>query len=99
MVVVGGRGVASREFEFEANCWRRCSNVFMLLRCSLIGMPASESSGYCLPIEQASLQRCLIDHIETLCSCVIFEVTQMAGNPNTIFWGWLNIGTANQIIR
>lgn len=27
----GGVMVVSREFEFEANCWRRCSNVFILL--------------------------------------------------------------------
>lgn len=42
---------------FEANCWRRCSNVFILLKLSMFneGFPASQSSGYCLPMEQTSL--------------------------------------------
>lgn len=32
--MVGGEGVVvtSREFELEANCWRRCSKAFMLLK-------------------------------------------------------------------
>lgn len=47
--------VASRESDVEANCWRRCSNVFMLRQVSFKVLSASGSSGYCLAMERTSL--------------------------------------------